>query len=720
MAGNEKKHAERAIALEGVLDRLVFASDSSEFIVGRLTVRGRRDPVTIVGLLPKPRPGETLLLQGQWEFDKKFGEQFRFETAEARVPSTIQGIEKYLSSDLIKGIGPEMAKRITAVFGEKTLDIIEKKPEKLRNVPGIGPVRAEKISEAFVEQKSIRDVMLFLQTHGVSTTYAYKIFKRYGNKSARVVSENPYVLATDIRGIGFRSADKIAGSIGIDMRSPLRANAGILHVLDTAQAEGHVYYPLPTLLQKSRELLGIDNHTLEKCVENLAVSGTVVIEGDDRVYLAAMAARENAVARNMRELMIAARFLPGIKIDAAIQWVQQQQGLTLSEAQCEALHAVVEYKVLIVTGGPGTGKTTLLKSLIEILERKKLRVLLCAPTGRAAKRLAEATGREARTVHRLLEYSPSEGGFQRGPSRPLEAEAVVVDETSMVDISLMYYLLGAIHPQTTLILVGDADQLPSVGPGNVLGDLIESGKIHVVRLQTVFRQASESMIVMNAHRINQGLLPAPTGDANALSDFYFIEKDDPDECVRLIKEMVSNRIPGRFGFDPVNDLQILSPMHKGSLGTENLNRELREVLNPYGTKIRGDRFRVGDRVMQTRNNYDKEVFNGDIGRIENYNTEEEEALIEFDGRSVIYHISELDEIALAYAVTIHKAQGSEYPCVIIPMTTQHYVLLRRNLLYTALTRGKSLVVVIGSLKALQMAVENRIVEPRFTHLAAKI
>jgi exodeoxyribonuclease V alpha subunit len=720
MAGNEEKHSERAIALEGVLDRLVFASDASEFIVGRMNVRGRRDPVTIVGLLPKPRPGETLLLHGQWEFDKKFGEQFRFETAEARVPSTVQGIEKYLSSDLIKGIGPEMAKRITAVFGEKTLDIIEKKPEKLRKVPGIGPVRAEKISEAFVEQKSIRDVMLFLQTHGVSTTYAYKIFKRYGNKSAHVVSENPYVLATDIRGIGFRSADRIAGSIGIDMRSPLRANAGILHVLDTAQSEGHVYYPLTTLLQKARELLGIDNHTLEKCVKNLAAGGTIVVESEDRVYLAAMAARENTVARNIRELMVAARFLPGIKIDVAIQWVQQQQGLTLSEAQCQALHAVVEYKVLIVTGGPGTGKTTLLKSLIDILERKRLRVLLCAPTGRAAKRLAEATGREARTVHRLLEYSPSEGGFQRGPSRPLEAEAVVVDETSMVDISLMYHLLGAIHSQTTLILVGDADQLPSVGPGNVLGDLIESGKIHVVRLQTVFRQASESMIVVNAHRINQGLLPVPTGESNALSDFYFIEKDDPDECVRLIKEMVSNRIPGRFGFDPVNDLQILSPMHKGSLGTENLNRELREVLNPYGTKIRGDRFRVGDRVMQTRNNYDKEVYNGDIGRVENYNAEEEEAVIEFDGRPVIYHISELDEIILAYAVTIHKSQGSEYPCVIIPMTTQHYVLLRRNLLYTALTRGRSLVVVIGSLKALQMAVENRIVEPRFTHLAAKI
>ena len=719
MATPPNETSERLQTLEGILDRLVFAAEESDFIVGKLVMRGRREPVTVVGVLPSPHPGETLVLQGQWEFDKKFGEQFRFQSAQSRAPSTVTGIEKYLSSNLVKGIGPEMARRITAVFGERTLEVIEKQPQELRGVPGIGPMRAEKISEAFQEQKSIRDVMLFLQTHGVSPTYAFKIFKKYGKAAIQVVSNNPYCLATAIRGIGFKSADRIAGSLGIDMRSPLRARAGILYVLDTGQSEGHVYYPRHILLEKARELLGIDVQTLGKALQELAQSGEVVFE-EDRVYPAVMANMENSVASKLRNLISAPRFLPPIKVDAAIEWIQARSGMKLSVAQRRAVASVMDHKVLVITGGPGTGKTTLLRALIEVLEAKKLRVLLAAPTGRAAKRLSEATGREAKTIHRLLEYSPAEGGFQKGIGRPLEAEVVVVDEVSMVDISLMHYLLSAISSQSTLLLVGDADQLPSVGPGNVLGDVIESGKIPIVRLETVFRQAAASSIVTNAHLVNQGQMPLKEAESAVLSDFYFIEKDDPEESLRLIKEMVSRRIPERFGLNPIQDLQVLSPMHKGTLGTENLNRELREILNPDGRPIKGDRFRVGDRVMQTRNNYDKEVFNGDVGRIVSFDAELDEAVVEFDSRSVQYHISEMDEIILAYAVTIHKAQGSEYRAVIVPLSTQHYVLLRRNLLYTAMTRGKELVVLLGSKRALQMSVENRIVEPRYTHLAAKI
>ncbi len=712
-------HNDDTISLEGVLDAVVFSQPENDFLVGKMAVLGRRETVTIVGFLPEPHPGETLLLKGRWEIDPRFGEQFRFHEAQVKAPATVRAIEKYLSSKLVPGIGPEMARRITAVFKEETLNVIENNPEELRKVPGIGKQRAERISKAFQEHKGIRDVMLFLQGHGISTSYAFKIFRKYGNDSARIVSQNPYILVTDIRGIGFKSADKVARSLGIDMKSPLRAGAGILHVLETAQNEGHVFYPRNVILDKARHLLDIDFKTIETAIDELARSGLIAIE-DDRIYTAGMAAAENAVAEKINRLLTSARLLPVIKIDPAIQWVERRISVRLSDAQKLALAEAIRQKMLIITGGPGTGKTTLLRAITQILEAKNIRVLLCAPTGRAAKKLTASTGKEARTIHRLLEYSPGTGGFLKNSKRPLDADYVIVDEASMVDLRLMNHLLDAVRPQATLLFVGDADQLPSVGPGNVLADLIASGRIPVVKLQTIFRQASQSQIVTNAHLINQGHIPVIPAPNTGINDFYLIEREDPNEVLRVIREMIARRIPDRFGFSRIDDIQVLSPMHKGTLGTENLNQELQRLINPNGQPVKNNRFRVGDRVLQLRNNYDKDVFNGDIGRIVAFDAEWGEIAVSFDEGVKKYHVSELDELSLAYAMSIHKSQGSEYPAVIIPLATQHYVLLRRNLLYTAITRARSLAVLITSRKALEIAVGNGTVERRYSHLGEKL
>ncbi len=710
---------ERSIKIEGVLDKLVFCNPESDFIVASLMVPGRLSPVVIVGYLPSPHPGETLVLNGSWEVDKKFGKQFRFLNTEIKAPSTLKGIEKYLSSNLIKGIGAEMARRITTMFGDKSIEVIEKAPKKLRAVPGIGQVRADKISQAFNEQKGIRDLMLFLRSHSISPSYAHRIFKKFGRASIEFVQRNPYQMATEFKGIGFKSSDRLAISLGIDLMSPLRAEAGILHILDEIQSEGHVCYPKKLLIDRAKDLLRITKPGLESALDRLEQSNRVVIEGD-LVYEYYMASAEQSLAGNLKDLMFGAKASYKVIVGRAVEWVESKLRISLSNAQKIALSESLENKCLIITGGPGTGKTTLLRALTQILEAKGIRYVLAAPSGRAAKRLAETTGKEAKTIHRLLEYLPGQGGFQRGPQRPIEVDFVVVDEVSMVDLQLMNILVGAIPKYSSLILVGDADQLPSIEPGNVLGDIIESGVTGVIRLDTIFRQAQESLIIKNAHRVNQGQPPVNEFLNSKLPDFFLIEKDDIEQQLEIVKELVLVRIPKRFGFDPVEDIQVLTPMNEGLIGAENLNTELRNILNPTGVQIRGDKFRVGDRVIQIRNNYEKEVFNGDIGNIVSFDPEWNEVTVGFDGKPIVYHVSELDEMNLAYAVTIHKSQGAEYKVVVIPLAAQHYILLKKNVLYTALTRGKNLVVLVSSAKALKLALEEKNMERRFTNLTKRL
>ena len=667
---------ERPIKIERVLEKLVFYNNANDFIVASLIVTGRLSPVAIVGYLPSPHRGEILILDGFWEVDKKFGEQFRFVNAEIKAPSTLKGIEKYLSSNLIKGIGVEMARRITAMFGNNTLEVIEKTPKKLMEVPGIGGVRADKISQAFNEQKGIREIMLFLQSHSISPSYAHRIFKKFGKASIEFVQKNPYRLATEIKGIGFNAADRVASSLGIDMMSPLRAEAGILHILGEIQSEGHVCYPKNLLIDRSKSLLGIAKTRLESALDRLERSNRVVIEGDF-AYEYYMASAERSLAGDLKDLIFGAKTSYKVKVELAIEWVESRLRISLSDAQKIAISESFENKCLIITGGHGTGKTTLLRALTQILDAKKIRYVLAAPTGRAAKRLVETTGKEAKTIHRLLEYVPGQGGFQRGPQRPLDVDFVIADEASMIDLKLMNLLVGAIPQYSSLILVGDADQLPSVGPGNVLGDIIQSGVARVIWLDTIFRQAQESLIIKNAHRINQGQPPENEFLDSKLPDFFLIEKDDPEQQLEIVKELVSIRIPKRFDFDPAEDIQVLTPMNRGLIGAENLNTELRDILNPAGVQIRGDKFRVGDRVIQTRNNYEKEIFNGDIGNIVSFEPEWNEVTVDFDGKRIVYHVSELDEMNLAYAVTIHKSQGSEYKAVVIPLASQHYILLKK-------------------------------------------
>ena len=719
--------------LQGQIERITYTNEDNGFTIAKVKVYGRRELVTVVGNLMAPMAGEIIKMQGEWANHPRYGEQFKIVQYKTQVPASVYGIEKYLGSGLIRGIGPIMAKRIVKKFGKKTLDVIEADIEKLAAVDGVGKKRIEMVKTAWEEQKEIREVMLFLQTHGVSSGYATKIFKHYHNESIEVVKENPYRLATDIFGIGFVTADRIAEKLGFAKNSELRAEAGILYVLNQLADEGHVFYPYEPLVKKCQEILQVDREVIVKAFGTIALEDRIVIEdlnerilefreNNKAVYLAKFHFSENSIATRLKTLINAPKSIRKIDSDRAIKWIQQQLDITLALLQVEAVKCAAEDKVLVITGGPGTGKTTIINAIIKIFAKLGVDIMLAAPTGRAAKRMSEATGHEAKTIHRMLEYSIQKGGFQKNDEHPLKCNLLIIDEASMIDTILMHHLLKAIPPDATFILVGDVNQLPSVGAGNVLQDIIGSGAVKVVGLNEIFRQAQESSIIVNAHKINSGTVPSLKPSGKKLDDFYFIEQEDPEEVLKIILDLAKERIPKRFRFDPLDDIQVLTPMHRGTVGAGNLNVELQKALNPGEDVVtRGGRnFRLNDKVMQIRNNYDKEVFNGDIGRISWIDTETQEVTISLDGREVAYEYSDLDEVVLAYAISVHKSQGSEYPAVIIPVLTQHYVLLQRNLIYTAVTRGRKLVVMVGTRKALAIGVKNDKTQKRYTYLRYRL
>ena len=714
--------------LEGTLERVVFKGEDSGYTVARFTPATGKVPITVVGHLVEIQEGVPYTLHGVWVDDRKWGRQFKVSSFSQKVPKTALGIEKYLSSGMIPGIGPAYAKRIVATFGTETLEVIRDAPHRLTEVPGIGSARAKEIAEAIGAHRHVEEVMVFLRGHGVSDAFAARIVKRYGKETIAIVKANPYRLAHEVWGIGFRSADTIAEKLGMARDAPERIEAGLLHALQTANEDGHMHLPDEELVAAAAELLGIATDVITPRLGALALAGRVIREslGDRGACTSLVDAYEAEAQAATLLAEIAKTPARGMALDvhAAIHAFEAVTGVTLATQQRKAVEAALVDKVVVITGGPGVGKTTIVKAIVHLAKLTHRRVSLAAPTGRAAKRLQEATVHEAMTIHRLLEYQPQAGGFTRNREKPLDADMVIIDESSMVDARLFKALLVAMRAGAQLCLVGDIDQLPSVGAGAVLGDTIESGAATVIRLTEIFRQAAESKIVVSAHRINSGELPElETPSGTTTSDFYFISRDDPDAARDTIVDLVANRIPSRFGFDPVTEVQVLVPMHRGELGTSALNHALQSRLNPGGTVelTRGERvFRPGDKVMQLRNDYDRNVYNGDIGVISSIIVDDGVLNVDFDGRAVVYERAELDQLVHAYAVSVHKSQGSEYPAVVIPLVTQHFMMLQRSLLYTGVTRGKKLVVLVGSKRAVSLAVRNADAKKRYTWFAERV
>ncbi len=712
--------------LEGTIERLTFHNEENGYTVAKFVPKGKQYEVTVVGSMLGVNVGESLRLSGVWTTHPDYGRQFDVRHYTVQLPASIEGIRKYLGSGLIKGIGPKMAERIVDHFGLNTLEVIDGQCERLKEVPGIGRKRVGIIASAWAEQQQIKEIMIFLQAHQVSTSLAVKIYKQYGDAAISIVRSDPYRLARDVFGIGFQTADTIAQRLGMPHDAPERVRAGLIHSLNAMTDEGHVFSTREQLVPRASEMLGVEPGFCEFQLD-LLLGEQEVIGDEQKVYLPPFFYAEGGIANKIRLLLRTQQdrlgFYRNANWPAVFAWLDERNPFRLSDRQKEAVKMTLTERVVILTGGPGTGKSTVTGTIIKLLKAKEKSVLLAAPTGRAAKRLSEATGVPAQTIHRLLEYKPMSGKqFLRDRFNPLDADLIIVDEASMIDTLLMNHLLKAVEAGSHLLLVGDVDQLPSVGAGNVLRDLIGSGVVPTITLDTIYRQAEGSYIILNAHRINQGRMPKFERDSQ---DFFFFHEAEPDKAATLLLDVVSKRLPQKFGFDPLADIQVLSPMHRGAAGVSALNERLQERLNPPAPareqhKIGHRLFRQGDRVMQIRNNYDKLVFNGDMGRLLRLDREEQVALVDFEGQAVEYEFYQLDQLVHAYAVSVHKSQGSEYPVVVVPVLTQHYMMLQRNLLYTAITRAKQMVVLIGSKRAVAMAVRNDKIAERNTSLAERL